>query len=100
MVTQEGAPSLGGRPGSLDHVLRDARNLGRTCTGRSRQLAWRLRSFDHLVGEGEQLVRHGEAERLGGPEVYEQLVFRQLLYGEGTGRGTSQNLIHVLRTCA
>src|SRR5881392_232626 len=23
MVTQEGAPSLGGRPGSLDHVLRD-----------------------------------------------------------------------------
>src|SRR5437764_1017890 len=25
MVTQEGAPSLGGRPGSLDHVLRDAR---------------------------------------------------------------------------
>src|SRR5947199_10798641 len=24
MVTQEGAPSLGGRPGSLDHVLRDA----------------------------------------------------------------------------
>src|SRR5438093_7487622 len=25
MVTQEGAPSLGGRSGSLDHVLRDAR---------------------------------------------------------------------------
>src|SRR5437667_11914327 len=25
MVAQEGAPSLGGRPGSLDHVLRDAR---------------------------------------------------------------------------
>src|SRR5258706_4887303 len=25
MVTQEGAPSLRGRPGSLDHVLRDAR---------------------------------------------------------------------------
>src|SRR5712691_12260209 len=24
MVTQERAPSLGGRPGSLDHVLRDA----------------------------------------------------------------------------
>ncbi len=24
MVTQEGAPSLGGRPGSLEHVLRDA----------------------------------------------------------------------------
>src|SRR6266705_3431298 len=24
MVMQEGAPSLGGRPGSLDHVLRDA----------------------------------------------------------------------------
>src|SRR5437763_6726845 len=25
MVMQEGAPSLGGRPGALDHVLRDAR---------------------------------------------------------------------------
>jgi hypothetical protein len=25
------------------------------------------RSFDHLVGEGEHLVRHIQAERLGGP---------------------------------
>jgi hypothetical protein len=26
--------------------------------------AWRLLSFDHLIGAGEQPIRHGEAERL------------------------------------
>ena len=25
--------------------------------------------FDHLIGEGEQRRWHGEAERLGGPEI-------------------------------
>src|SRR5262249_32214641 len=32
-------------------------------------------SFDHLVGEREQLVRYGEAERLRGIEIYDQQVF-------------------------
>ena len=29
--------------------------------------------FDHLVGESEQLIRHSEAERLGGLKVDDQL---------------------------
>src|SRR5262249_5739722 len=40
-------------------------------------------SFDHLVGEREQLVRHVEAERLGGLHVDGQLVLRRRLYRQG-----------------
>ena len=34
--------------------------------------------FDHLVGASEERRRHGEAERLGGPEIYHQLEFGRL----------------------
>jgi hypothetical protein len=44
--------------------------------------------FDHLVGAGEQRVRHGEAERFGGLEVDDQLVF---------GRGLHRELSRLLR---
>ena len=30
-------------------------------------------SFDHLVGEGEQLIRQGAAERLGGGQVDDEI---------------------------
>ena len=35
--------------------------------------------FDHLVGAAEQRQWHGDAERLGGLEVYDQFDFRGLL---------------------
>jgi hypothetical protein len=37
--------------------------------------------FDHLVGGGEQRLRHGQAERLGGLEVDHQLEARRLFEG-------------------
>ena len=36
--------------------------------------------LDHLVGEGEQRLRHCQTERLGGFEIDRQLVFGWRLY--------------------
>jgi hypothetical protein len=38
--------------------------------------------FDHLVGGGQQRLRHSEAERLAGLEVDHQLVLGRCLYRE------------------
>src|SRR3974390_1389037 len=38
--------------------------------------------FDHLVGGGDECLRDGEAERLGGVAINHQRNFGGLLYGE------------------
>ena len=43
--------------------------------------------FDHLVGAGEEGLRHGEAERLGGVQADDQLELARLLHGQLGWRG-------------
>jgi hypothetical protein len=51
------------------------RNLRRTDDGDDGPLIIRPLSLDHLVRERKQLVRHGQAERLRGIEIYDHHVF-------------------------
>src|SRR5262249_19150453 len=39
----------------------------------------RFTSLDHLVGEGEQPIRHVDAKRFSGPEIDHEFKFRGLL---------------------
>ena len=45
-------------------------------------LRQKVRLFDHLVGGGDECLRDGEAERLGGVAINHQRNFGGLLYGE------------------
>src|SRR5260221_12838013 len=50
--------------------------------------------FDHLVGEREQLVRYGQAERLGGLAIEDQLDFSWLFHRQVRWSASAQNLVH------
>ena len=60
-----------------------------------KQVEGRASSFDHLVGPGEQRLRHIEAERLGGLEVDGQFKFRRLLNGKIGRFGSLQDAIDI-----
>jgi len=63
------------------------------CSSKSSRPAATL--FDHPVGADEERGWDRQAQRLGSPEINEELEFRRLLYGK-VGRGSSlENLIHV-----
>ena len=47
--------------------------------------SWRLPSFDHLVGAGEERRRHREAARFGSLEVEHQLVLGRRLHRQVGG---------------
>src|SRR6266542_5156592 len=63
--------------------------LGSTQSGRSPDL------LDNLVGAGEQRCRHGEAQRLGGAKVDDQLDDRRLLDRQIGGLGAPEDLSRV-----
>src|SRR5215813_6659988 len=53
-------------------------------------------SFDHLVGDGEQLVRHVNAERSSGLEINHQLKLDRLLDRQVVRFGTLENLPDIM----
>ena len=53
--------------------------------------------FDHLIGALQERLRDGEAERLGGLEIDDQLEFRRWLDRQIAGLGALENTIDICR---
>src|SRR5262249_60243478 len=53
------------------------------------------RSFDHLVGERDQLVRNSETQRSRGLEINHELEFGRLLHWKISRLGAPEDFVHV-----
>ena len=80
------------RPGCSASRPRRRQELGFACSGRLSSA-----SLDHLIGAGEKRGRDGEAERLGGREIDDELEPRWLLDRHLGGRGALEDAIHITR---
>jgi hypothetical protein len=55
-----------------------------------------VRLFDHLVGAGEQAIRHGEAQRFRSREIDDEIELGWLLDRDLTRLGAMQNLVDIV----
>ena len=62
-------------------------------TTASQRIAAKRSLFDHIVGEGEQRWRHGEAERLRGKEVDSEIELGRLFDREVGRFRSAQNFV-------
>jgi hypothetical protein len=53
--------------------------------------------FDHLVGGGEQRLRHGDPESLGALEIDNEVEFNWLLNGDVGGLSSTKYFVHNIR---
>ena len=69
--------------------------VGLTPTDRA-SFAWRLPSFNHLVGAQQERLRDRQAKRLGGIQIDDEIEFGRLLDRDVAWLGPSQNLVNIV----
>src|SRR5919204_4960878 len=84
-------------PGATQHSLPSGRYslLGPDLHRQDRTSFCLAHSFDHLVGAGEQGIRHSEPEPLRGFEIDHQLILRRRLHGKISGLLALEDAIDV-----
>src|SRR5271165_3289081 len=91
VITRQAAAKLYATSRMLDRIHPDARRLLGS-KGRESRPDAAFASFDDLVGAGEDRLRHGQAERLGGLQIDDQLEGGRLLDRQIGGLGALENL--------